>query len=134
MAGIGTILNIVIERRVEGIFSPLDRDFQPNQLEKKLKDAMKLHRTTFIEGNYFPNKFIIHLNPQDYEDCSPLVRQTIEDLVICAGEYIRESGNRIIGDEGKTMKTIEERIVIDLIPDNQLAKGEVRIDPSFFRV
>ena len=131
MAGIGTIIDLGVERAVKAVFAKIDRGFQPRDLEGELKTAIKLHRTEFIEGSYVPNKFVIFLSRPDYESFSPLKRQIIEDLVVCVSEYVQQSGNKIVGNKGKK---IEERIVIDLRSDHKLAKGAVKIEPSFLKI
>lgn len=131
MAGLGTVVDLGIERIVKAAFSKLDRNFQPSELERELKTAMKLHRTEFFEGSYVPNKFLIFLSRPDYESFSPLKKQIVEDLVVCVSEYVQQSGNKILGDK---TKKIEEKIIIDLRSDNKLAKGTVKIEPSFLRI
>lgn len=131
MAGLGTVVDLGIERIVKAAFSKLDRNFQPSELERELKTAMKLCRTEFLEGSYVPNKFVIFLSRADYDSFSPLKKQIIEDLVVCVSEYVQQSGNKILGDK---RKKIEEKIIIDLRSNNKLSKGMVKIEPSFLRV
>ena len=114
-----------LERFFEQIFErPATRLFrprlQPVQLQRRIERAMETERMSGADRTLVPNRFRVHLNPEDLEAFGELTGTLATDLAEGALSFARAH-----------RYTLVDRPRVDLVADPGVAKGEIRVDPRF---
>src|SRR5919205_2227023 len=114
-----------IERFFEQLFErPTARLFrprlQPVQLQRRIERAMETDRMSGADRTLVPNRFRVHLNPEDLDRFGELTTTLATDLAEGALAFARTH-----------RYTLVDRPRVDLVADPAVPKGEIRVGARF---
>lgn len=117
-----------LERFFERIFErPTARLFgarlQPIQLQRRLERAMESERLTAQGRTLVPNRYDVHLYPDDLESFGNLAETLAAELADACLDYAR-----------RRHYTLTDRPQVALLPDESVQEGEIRVEPSYGRL
>ncbi len=116
-----------LERFLERLFErPSARLFraplQPIQLQRRIERSMEHGRVSAADRTLVPDRFVVHLSPADLDAFGGYARDMAEELADAALRFARAHGY-----------TLRERPRVDLIADDQVDRGDPRVEARFGR-
>jgi FHA domain-containing protein len=107
----------LFERPAARLFRPR---LQPVQLQRRIERAMETDRMSGADRTLVPNRFRVHLNPEDLEAFGELTATMATDLAEGALAFARTHHY-----------TLVDRPRVDLVADPAVGKGEIRVQARF---
>jgi FHA domain-containing protein len=107
----------LFERPAARLFRPR---LQPVQLQRRIERAMETDRMSGADRTLVPNRFRVHLNPEDLEAFGELTATMATDLAEGALAFARTHHY-----------TLVDRPRVDLVADPAVGKGEIRVGARF---
>jgi hypothetical protein len=107
----------LFERPAARLFRPR---LQPVQLQRRIERAMEIDRMSGADRTLVPNRFRVHLNPEDLEAFGELTATMATDLAEGALAFARTHHY-----------TLVDRPRVDLVADPAVGKGEIRVQARF---
>ncbi len=116
-----------LERFFERVFErPTARLFgarlQPIQLQRRLERAMENDRLTAQGRTLVPNRYDLHLHPEDLGSFGALAGSLASELADACLDYAR-----------RRRYTLTDRPQVTLVPDESVNEGEIRVESSYGR-
>jgi hypothetical protein len=114
-----------VERFFERLFErPSARLFrtrlQPVQLQRRIERAMETERLSGADRTLVPNRFRVHLHPDDLEAFGTIADSLATELAEGALAFARSHRYSVV-----------DRPRVDLISDDAVGRGEIRVDAAF---
>jgi hypothetical protein len=107
----------LFERPAARLFRPR---LQPVQLQRRIERALETDRMSGVDRTLVPNRFRVHLNPEDLESFGELTATLATDLAEGALAFARTHHY-----------TLVDRPRVDLVADPAVGKGEIRVQARF---
>jgi Protein of unknown function (DUF3662)/FHA domain len=107
----------LFERPAARLFRPR---LQPVQLQRRIERALETDRMSGADRTLVPNRFRVHLNPEDLEAFGELTATLATDLAEGALAFARTHHY-----------TLVDRPRVDLVADPAVGKGEIRVQARF---
>ena len=107
----------LFERPAARLFRPR---LQPVQLQRRIERALETDRMSGADRTLVPNRFRVHLNPEDLEAFGELTATLATDLAEGALAFARAHHY-----------TLVDRPRVDLVADPAVGKGEIRVQARF---
>jgi hypothetical protein len=107
----------LFERPAARLFKPR---LQPVQLQRRIERAMETERLSGADRTLVPNRFRVHLFPEDLEAFGELTSTLATDLAEGALAFARAH-----------QYTVLDRPRVDLVADPAVPKGEIRVAARF---
>ena len=107
----------LFERPAARLFRPR---LQPVQLQRRIERALETDRMSGADRTLVPNRFRVHLNPEDLEAFGELTATLATDLAEGALAFARTH-----------RYTLVDRPRVDLVADPAVGKGEIRVQARF---
>jgi hypothetical protein len=107
----------LFERPAARLFRPR---LQPVQLQRRIERALETNRMSGADRTLVPNRFRVHLNPEDLEAFGELIATLATDLAEGALAFARTHHY-----------TLVDRPRVDLVADPAVGKGEIRVQARF---
>jgi hypothetical protein len=107
----------LFERPAARLFRPR---LQPVQLQRRIERAMETDRMSGADRTMVPNRFRVHLNPEDLSGFGELTTTLATDLAEGALAFARTH-----------RYTLVDRPRVDLVADPAVGKGEIRVQARF---
>src|SRR2546423_6533291 len=107
----------LFERPAARLFHPR---LQPVQLQRRIERAMETDRMSGADRTLVPNRFRVHLNPEDLDEFGELTGTLATDLAEGALAFARTH-----------RYTLVDRPRVDLVADRGVGKGEIRVQARF---
>lgn len=107
----------LFERPAARLFRPR---LQPVQLQRRIERALETERMSGADRTLVPNRFRVHLNPEDLEAFGELTATLATDLAEGALAFARTHHY-----------TLVDRPRVDLVADPAVGKGEIRVQARF---
>jgi hypothetical protein len=107
----------LFERPAARLFRPR---LQPVQLQRRIERAMETERLSGADRTLVPNRFRVHLHPEDLEAFGDLSTTLATDLAEGALAFARTH-----------QYTVLDRPRVDLVADPAVEKGEIRVAARF---
>jgi hypothetical protein len=107
----------LFERPAARLFRPR---LQPVQLQRRIERALETARMSGADRTLVPNRFRVHLNPEDLEAFGELTATLATDLAEGALAFARAH-----------RYTLVDRPRVDLVADPAVGKGEIRVQARF---
>jgi hypothetical protein len=107
----------LFERPAARLFRPR---LQPVQLQRRIERALETDRMSGADRTLVPNRFRVHLNPEDLEAFGELTATLATDLAEGALAFARAHHY-----------TLVDRPRVDLVADPAVGKGEIRVLARF---
>jgi FHA domain-containing protein len=107
----------LFERPAARLFHPR---LQPVQLQRRIERAMETDRMSGADRTLVPNRFRVHLNPEDLDAFGELIATLATDLAEGALAFARTH-----------RYTLVDRPRVDLVADPGVGKGEIRVQARF---
>ena len=107
----------LFERPAARLFHPR---LQPVQLQRRIERAMETDRMSGADRTLVPNRFRVHLNPEDLDAFGDLTATLATDLAEGALAFARMH-----------RYTLVDRPRVDLVADAGVGKGEIRVQARF---
>jgi len=114
-----------IERFFERLFErPSARLFrarlQPVQLQRRIERAMEGERLTTSDRTLVPNRFVVHLHPEDLAEFGEMTGTLASELADGALAFARSH-----------RYTVVDRPRVDLVADPKIERTDIRVDARF---
>ncbi|WP_051273140.1 FhaA domain-containing protein [Desulfotruncus alcoholivorax] len=110
-----------LEKIIEGFFKDKFKgSLQPVDMAKRLAREMREQRRTGLKDIFVPNRYEIHLNPEDYNANEPVIERLSEEL----REYVA-------GKAAEKKYTMLGRIEVGFDRDEAVAPGEMAVKSYF---
>ncbi len=114
-----------IERFFERLFErPSARLFrtrlQPVQLQRRIERAMEAERLAASDRTLVPNRFVVHLNPEDLAGFNDMEQTLAAELADAALLFARAH-----------RYTLVDRPRVDLLADASVERADIRVDARF---
>src|SRR5262245_21654938 len=114
-----------VERFFERLFErPTARLFrarlQPIQIQHRIERAMENERLTTTDRTLAPNRFVVHLHPEDLADFGDMTGTLAAELADSALSFARAHHY-----------TVADRPRVDLVPDPAIQRADIRVDARF---
>jgi hypothetical protein len=114
-----------LERFLERLFErPTARLFrtriQPVQIQRRIERAMETERLSGADRTLVPNRFRVHLNPDDMVAFSDMAESLVAELADGVLSFARSH-----------RYTVADRPRVDLVSDDAVSKGEIRVVSRF---
>ena len=114
-----------IERFFERLFErPSARLFrarlQPVQLQRRIERAMEGERLTTSDRTLVPNRFVVHLHPEDLAEFGEMTGTLASELADGALAFARAH-----------RYTVVDRPRVDLVADPKIDRTDIRVDARF---
>ena len=114
-----------IERFFERLFErPSARLFrarlQPVQLQRRIERAMEAERLTTSDRTLVPNRFVVHLHPDDLAEFGEMTASLASELADGALSFARAH-----------RYTVVDRPRVDLMADPAVQRTDIRVDARF---
>jgi hypothetical protein len=114
-----------VERFFERLFErPSARLFrtrlQPVQLQRRIERAMETERLSGADRTLVPNRFRVHLHPDDLEAFGTIADSLATELAEGALAFARSHRYSVV-----------DRPRVDLVSDDGVGRGEIRVDAAF---
>ena len=114
-----------LERFFERIFErPAARLFrarlQPVQVQRKIERAMEIERLSGADRPRVPNRFRVHLHPEDLASFDEMTGTLAAELADGALAFARSHGY-----------AVADRPRVELVADHRARKGDIRVDARF---
>jgi hypothetical protein len=114
-----------VERFFERLFErPSARLFrarvQPLQIQRRIERAMETDRLSGADRTLVPNRFRVHLHPEDLEDFATISSSLATELAEGALSFARSH-----------RYAVADRPTVDLVSDPGVGRGEIRVAASF---
>ena len=117
IAAVERFLERLLERPTARLFrSPL----QPIQIQRRIERAMESERLTTSDRTLVPNRFVVHLHPEDVEGFGDMTESLANELADAALAFAR--AHRF---------TLRDRPRVDLSADPTVMRTDIRIDARF---
>jgi hypothetical protein len=107
----------LFERPAARLFRPR---LQPVQLQRRIERALETDRMSGADRTLVPNRFRVHLNPEDLAAFGELTATLATDLAEGALAFARTH-----------RYTLVDRPRVDLVADPTVGKGEIRVQARF---
>jgi hypothetical protein len=107
----------LFERPAVRIFRPR---IQPVQLQRRIERAMENERMSGADRTLVPNRFRVHLHPEDLDSFGSLIPTLATDLAEGALAFARTHRYTLI-----------DRPRVDLVADPGVGRGEIRVQARF---
>jgi hypothetical protein len=107
----------LFERPAVRIFRPR---IQPVQLQRRIERAMENERMSGADRTLVPNRFRVHLHPEDLDSFGNLIPTLATDLAEGALVFARTHRYTLI-----------DRPRVDLVADPGVGRGEIRVQARF---
>jgi Protein of unknown function (DUF3662)/Inner membrane component of T3SS, cytoplasmic domain len=107
----------LFERPAARLFRPR---LQPVQLQRRIERAMETDRMSGADRTLVPNRFRVHLHPEDLDAFGELTETLATDLAEGALSFARTH-----------RYTLVDRPRVDLVADPTVPKGEIRVQARF---
>jgi hypothetical protein len=107
----------LFERPAARLFRPR---LQPVQLQRRIERAMETERMSGADRTLVPNRFRVHLHPEDLEAFGELTSTLASDLAEGALAFARAHHY-----------TLVDRPRVDLVADPAVGRGEIRVEAHF---
>ena len=107
----------LFERPAARLFRPR---LQPVQLQRRIERAMETERMSGAERTLVPNRFRVHLYPDDLDAFGELISTLATDLAEGALAFARSHHYSLV-----------DRPRVDLVADPAVARGEIRVEAHF---
>jgi Protein of unknown function (DUF3662)/FHA domain len=107
----------LFERPAARLFRPR---LQPVQLQRRIERALETDRMSGADRTLVPNRFRVHLNPEDLDAFGELTATLATDLAEGALAFARTHHY-----------TLVDRPRVDLVADPAVGKGEIRVQARF---
>src|SRR4051794_4846328 len=107
----------LFERPAARLFRPR---LQPVQIQRRIERALETDRMSGADRTLVPNRFRVHLNPEDLEAFGELTATLATDLAEGALAFARTHHY-----------TLVDRPRVDLVADPAVGKGEIRVQARF---
>lgn len=110
-----------LEKYIEGFFKDkFGGGLQPVDVAKRLAREMRDRRRAGLNEIYVPNRYEIHLNPEDFHSVQPLVDRLSAEMTEFVRVRAAEKNYTLLGP-----------VVVDFREDGEVAAGQLRLE-SFF--
>lgn len=110
-----------LEKIIEGFFKDKFKgSLQPVDMAKRLARVMREQRRTGLKDIFVPNRYEIHLNPEEYKANEPVIERLSGELQ----EYVA-------GKAAEKKYTMLGRIAVSFDQDEAVAPGEMVIKSYF---
>ncbi|HET6380486.1 MAG TPA: DUF3662 and FHA domain-containing protein [candidate division Zixibacteria bacterium] len=117
--GILSRLEAILERVFEGPAGRLGATIQPVSLAKRIERAMDTSKSFGDDGVIVPNRYVLHLNPQDYAGFESY-RTSLED----------DLAHGVLARARRERYTLVARPRVRLVADNSVPRGDIRVAAS----
>jgi hypothetical protein len=107
----------LFERPAARLFRPR---LQPVQIQRRIERALETDRMSGADRTLVPNRFRVHLNPEDLEAFGELTATLATDLAEGALAFARTHHY-----------TVVDRPRVDLVADPAVGKGEIQVQARF---
>lgn len=113
-------LETKLESAVEGIFTRTFRGrIQPLEIARKIEKVMDESKILSVETAYAPNRFVVKLNPEDYDHLKPFAPTFLPELERYVAEHAHEIHCHLTDEPG-----------VELRQDEAVKAGSLQILPE----
>ena len=117
LTGLERLLERLLERPSARLFGTR---LQPIQIQRRIERAMERERRPGAERPRVPDRYDVHLQPDDLAGLGDAIDEVAADLADAALLFARSHGY-----------TLAARPTVALIADSRVAGGDVRVAPRF---